>query len=97
MYPAIDVDVMARWASWRLAGGNQLVARLIVDADSRAISWLMAWHLADIVGSAAVTITMGAAAGLTLNRSRLRRCRPRLRRRTSSSDRPTPKGVPPWL
>lgn len=97
MYPAIDVDVMARWASWRLAGGNQLVARLIVDADSRAISWLMAWHLADIVGSAAVTITMGAAAGLALNRFRLSRCRSRPRRRSPSPDRPTPKGVPPWL
>lgn len=96
MYPAIDVDVMARWASWRLSGGNQLVARLIVDADSRAISWLMAGHLADIVGSAVVTITMGTAAGLTLNRSRLRRCRPRPRR-TPPSDRPTPKGIPPWL
>lgn len=98
MYPAIDVDVMAQWASWRLAGGNQLVARLIVDADARAISWLMAWHLADIVGSAVVTITMGTAAGLTLNRSRLSRRRLRPRHRTSSSsDRATPKGVPPWL
>jgi len=77
MYPAFDVNVMAHWASWRLSGGNQLVERLIVDTDSRAISWLMSWHLADIVGSAAVTITMGAAAGLTLNRTRLRRMRPR--------------------
>ena len=97
MYPAFDVSVMAQWASWRLSGGNQLVARWIVDTDSRAISWLMAWHLADIVGSAVVTITMGTAAGLTLNHSRLSRCRPRPRHRTSSHDRPTPKGVPPWL
>jgi len=86
MLPAVDVNVMAHWASWRLSGGNQLVGRLIIDADSRAVSWLMTWHLADIVGSAAVTITMGAAAGLTLNRSRLRRCRPRPRHRTSSFD-----------
>ena len=97
MYPAFDLNVMAHWASWRLSGGNQLVARLIVDADSRAISWLMAWHLADIVGSAVVTITMGTAAGLTLNRSRLSRCRSQPRHRTPSSDRPSPKGVPPWL
>jgi hypothetical protein len=68
-----------------------------VDADSRAISWLMAGHLADIVGSAVVTITMGTAAGLTLNRSRLSRCRPRPLRRTSSSDPPNAKGVRPWL
>jgi hypothetical protein len=98
MHPALDVNVMAHWASWRLSGGNQRVARFIVDADSRAISWLMAGRLADIVGSAVVTITMGTAAGLTLHRSRLNRCcDPRPRRRTSSSDRPTPKGVPPWL
>jgi hypothetical protein len=75
MHPVFDINVMAQWASWRLSGGNQLVGRLIIDADSRAILWLTAWHLADIVGSAAVTITMGAAAGLTLRGSRHRRCR----------------------
>ena len=86
MHPIFDINVMAHWASWRLSGGNQLVGRLIVDADSRAVLWLTAWHLADIVGSAAVTISMGAAAGLTMRRSRLRRCRPTPRHRTPTSD-----------
>ncbi len=93
MHPAIDVNVMAHWASWRLSGGNQLVGRLIVDADTRAISWLMAWRLADIVSSAAATITMGAAAGLTLHRSGLSRMRNRPRHRTSSSDCSSRRGA----
>jgi hypothetical protein len=95
MYPGFDFNVMADWASWRLSRGNQLVGRLIVDADSRAISWLMAWRLADIVGSAAVTITMGAAAGLALRRSGHSRWRTRPRHRTSSSDCSSAKGIRP--
>jgi hypothetical protein len=72
----LGMHVMAYWAGWRLSTGNQSVARLIVDADARALLWLMAWRFADIVGSVAAVITMGAAAELALSRLRMRRFRP---------------------
>jgi hypothetical protein len=86
MHPVFDINVMAHWASWKLSGGNQMMSRLIVHADYRAISWLLADRLADIVGSAVVTFTMGATAGLTHHRSRLDRFRPKSRHRTPPSE-----------
>ena len=71
MNPPVDtsaifiVSVMARWASWRLASGNQLLGRLIVHADMRAVSWFVAWRLVDVVGPAVVIIAIVATAALT--------------------------------
>ncbi|HEX3462122.1 MAG TPA: hypothetical protein VHT49_14545 [Acidimicrobiales bacterium] len=79
MDTGLGMHVIAYWANWRLSAGGDPVGQLILQADVRAVGWLMTRHLADIVGSAAAAITMGAAAGLALNR--IRRARP------GSSDR----------
>jgi hypothetical protein len=84
MDAGLGMHVMAYWANWRLSAGSHRVVQVIVQGDVQAIGWLMKRHLADIVGSAAAAITMGAAAGLALTRIRVRRTRP------GSSDRNSP-------
>jgi hypothetical protein len=84
MDTGLGMHVMAYWANWNLSAGSHPVAQVIVQADVRAVGWLMRRHLADIVGSAAAAITMGAAAGLALIRIRVRRTRPGSSDRSSS-------------
>jgi hypothetical protein len=86
MDTGLGLHLMAYWANWKLSAGGQPLAQLMVVADARAIAWLLARHSADIVGSAAATITMGAAAGLALHRFRARRWPPGPTDRTSSPD-----------
>jgi hypothetical protein len=81
MDTGLGMHVMAYWANWRLSAGGHPLGQVILLGDVRAVGWLMTRHLADLVGSAAAAITMGAAAGLALIRIRVRRTRP------GSSDR----------
>ena len=86
MDTGLGLHLMAYWANWKLSVGGQPFVQLMVVADARAFSWLLARHTADIVGSAAATITMGTAAGLALHRFRVRRRPPGPTDRTSSPD-----------
>ncbi|HEX3841499.1 MAG TPA: hypothetical protein VHU85_11950 [Acidimicrobiales bacterium] len=82
MDTGLGMHVLAYWANWRLLAGGHPLAQVIVHGDIRAVGWLMTRQLADIVGSAAAAITMGAAAGLAL--ARIRRGRPGSPDRNSS-------------
>ena len=84
MDAGLGMHVMAYWANWRLSAGGHPVAQVIVQEDARALGWLMTRRPADIVGSAAAAVTMGAAAGLALTRIRARRARPGSPDRNSS-------------
>lgn len=85
MDTGFGLHLMAYWANWKLSAGGQPLAQLMVVADARAIAWLLA-PPAGIVGSAAATVTMGAAAGLALRRFRARHRPSGPTDRTSSPD-----------